>query len=368
MPSNFNSHAGSSDPSHAGGADKSHAGSGFPAHKPLPEFMKGHGPAPAVGAARHPKRAWFHDYCSPGFYLITATTLPGSPRLSEISCPKTEELKKGEMIIPAHTPLGEAVKAEIRAIPSHHPEMKILRFVVMPDHIHFVLQVTARLKRMLGSELAGFFGACSRASTRLQRLPELKTLFATFHDRVILSYEQLDRAMKYVADNPRRYIYKKRYPDLFRRYLHLTLVNHEFAAFGNIFLLKEMYMLPVRIHRRWSEAQFREYSERCRREIDKGAIPITPAIHPAEKAIIDYARETGGKMIILKDRGFEERFKPAGADFDLCCGGRLLLLAPWPENVSRKSTAGYTEFHHMSDLARAIASLSSSDRACLSLK
>lgn len=33
--------------------------------------------------------------------------------------------------------------------------------------------------------------------------------------------------MKYVADNPRRYIYKKRYPDLFRRYLHLTLVNHE---------------------------------------------------------------------------------------------------------------------------------------------
>lgn len=156
MPSNFNSHAGSSDPSHAGGADKSHTGGGFPAHKPLPEFMKGRGPAPAVGAARHPKRAWFHDYCSPGFYLITATTLPGSPRLSEISCPKTAELKKGEMIIPAHTPLGEAVKAEIQAIPSHHPEMKILRFVVMPDHIHFVLQVTARLKRMLGSELAGF--------------------------------------------------------------------------------------------------------------------------------------------------------------------------------------------------------------------
>lgn len=107
--------------------------------------------------------------------------------------------------------------------------------------------------------------------------------------------------MKYVADNPRRYIYKKRYPDLFRRYLHLSLVNHEFAAFGNIFLLKEMYLLPVRIHRRWSEAQFREYSERCRREIDKGAIPITPAIHPAEKAIIYYARETGGKMIILKE-------------------------------------------------------------------
>lgn len=71
--------------------------------------------------------------------------------------------------------------------------MRILRFVIMPDHIHIVLQVAARLKRMLGSELAGFFDACSKASSRLQELTEVKTLFATFHDRVILSHEQLDR-------------------------------------------------------------------------------------------------------------------------------------------------------------------------------
>ena len=347
--------------------------SGFPSHHPLPEFMKrkqnasgqqgagkasgqqGAGNVPDRQSGKHAKRAFFHDYCAPGYYLITATALPGSPRLSEIPDERLNNIKKGEMIIPDHTPLGEAIKQEILDISTHHPEMSILRFVVMPDHIHFVLQVKERLKRMLGSELAGFFGACSKASSRLQGLNEVKTLFGPYFERIIFSREQLDRAIKYVEDNPRRYILRKRNPELFKRYLHLDIAGHEYAAFGNIFLLREIYLLPVRIHRRWSEEEFRRYDEYCRQEINKGAIPISPAIHPAEKAIMDYARENGGRMIILKDQGFEERFKPYGKNFDLCAEGRLLLLAPWPDNIGRKSTAGYAEFHQMNDLAAELA-------------
>lgn len=338
---------------------------GFPSYHPLPSFMEGKGPEPSVGAKKHPKRAFFHDYCSPGYYLITATTLPGSPRLSEIPALDSREIKKGEMILPELTPLGKIIKDEILAIPVHHPELKILRFVVMPDHIHIVLGIHTRLKRMLGSELAGFFGACSKASSRIQGITGIKTLFKTFHDRLIFSHEQLDKSIKYVEDNPRRYILRKRFPELFRRYVHLEIAGHEYAAFGNIFLLKEIYLLPIRVHRRWSEAEFSEYSDYCRKEIDNGAVPITPAIHPAEKAIIDYAKKNGGKMIILKEQGFEEQFKPQGENFDLCSAGRLLLLAPWPDNTGRKSRAGYGEFHKMNDLARTIASLSPSTRLLL---
>lgn len=79
-------------------------------------------------------------------------------------------------------------------------------------------------------------------------------------------------------------------------------------------------------------------------------------------------RETmqlGLPLIRLTDCGFEDRFKPCGQDFDLCSEGRLLLLAPWPDNVGRKSTSGYTEFHQMNDLALAIAGLPSTDRLFL---
>lgn len=339
--------------------------SGFPSPHPLPEFMRGKVPAPASDAGKHPKRAFFHDYCSPGYYLITATTIPGSPRLSEIPDPNLLEIRKGTMIIPQHTVPGEIIRNEIKAIPAHHPEMRILRFVIMPDHIHVVLNITTRLNRKLGSELAGFFGACSKAVSQFRGLTEVKTLFHTFHDRIILSHEQLDRAIKYVEDNPRRYIYKRRHPDLFSRYLHLDIAGHEYAAYGNIFLLKEIYLLPVRVHRHWSQEEFQRYHHQCCVEIDRGAIPITPAIHPAERAIVNYARQHGARMILLRDQGFEDRFKPQGENFDLCCQGRLLLLAPWPENISRKPTAGYAEFHHMNDLARQIATLPATERFAL---
>lgn len=327
--------------------------------------MKGHEPEPTPDSRKHPKRAFFHDYCAPGYYMITATTLPGSPRLSEIPDPGDSQIKKGEMIIPRHSPLGEIIMDEILAIPSHHPELRILRFVIMPDHIHIVLNVKERLKRMLGSELAGFFGACSAANSRLQGIREVRTLFAPFHDRIIMNREQLDRAYKYVDDNPRRYIFRKRNPDLFRERRHLAIAGHEYGAFGNIFLLKEIYLLPVRIHRKWSEREFREYSAYCRGEIDKGAVPITPAIHPAEKEIVNYAKERGGKIILLREKGFGPRFKPEGEKFDLCSTGRLLLLAPWMDNIGRKSDAGYTEFHRMNELALAISKLPAYERIML---
>ena len=64
----------------------------------------------------------------------------------------------------------------------------------------------------------------------------------------------------------------------------------------------------------------------------------------------------GHSVIQLTDKGFEERFKPKGVKFELCAQGRLLLLAPWPDNTGRASTAGYSEFHQMNDLAVRIAS------------
>lgn len=341
--------------------------SGFPAHRELPEFMKIHARDKVKPLShRNNRRSFSHDYCSPSYYMITATAFPGMPPLSIISDVPIEKLKKDNMIIPDHTPLGEAIRKEFTNLPKFHPEFRILRFVIMPDHIHVIIHVKERLKRKLGQELAGFLGACSRHLQQITGSAELKTLFKPFHDRIICNINQLDKAIKYVEDNPRRYIIKRKNPDLFKRYLHLQIAGHEYAAYGNIFLLKGIYLLPVRIHRRWSEKEFNEYKENCLMEIEKGAIPISPAIHKAETEIMNKAIELGGNVIQLTDQGFEERFKPKGRKFELCAEGHLLLLAPWPENVGRKSTAGYTEFHLMNDLAATIASLPAATR--LSIK
>ncbi len=235
----------------------------------------------------------------------------------------------------------------------------------MPDHIHFVLQVTDYLDEPIGRYIAPFTKNCSHIHTRLAVLSSFSTLFKPFDDQIIFNPGHLKRAIKYVEDNPRRYLIRKKYPDLFRRHLHLLIDGHNYAAYGNVFLLRETYLLPIRVHRYWSQSEFDRYVEKCLDEIAAGAVPVSPAIHKKEKEIIRKAIEGGSSVILLRDLGFDDRFKPQGKLFDLCADGRLLLLSPWPDNLKRRSAAGYSEFHKMNEHAAAIASLSSDARLSL---
>lgn len=310
-------------------------------------------------------RASFHDYAAPGYYHITITAHPGTPRLSAINMPAEAMLRRGEIIIPHNTPLGECVKKELLAISVNNPKLRIRRYVIMPDHIHFILQVVSRLEKNIGKYIAPFTKACSQHYTRLAALPVFTTLFQPFDDQILFDFKCLDRAFKYIMDNPRRYLIRRRYPDLFKRHLHIVIDEHEYAGYGNLFLLKSIHLLAVRVHRYWSQTEFNEYTEKCLDLVASGAVPITPAIHKAEKEIIRKAIDCGSNVILLQDLGFNDRFKPQGELFDLCASGRLLLLSPWPDNVQRRSTAGSTEFHKMNDHAAAIAALPASARLSL---
>ena len=193
---------------------------GFPVKHVAPEWVE---KSPLVH--RGSRRSFSHDYCSPSRYHITATTAPGSLPLSLLPAVSQAHLKAGEVIAPILSELGIMVMKELEDINKFHPEMRVRKFVVMPDHIHFILHVEQRLKRMLGSELAGFFGACSKHQQRIAGLPDLKTLFQPFNDRIIYSREQLDKAERYIEDNPRRAIIKRQNGELFRRYLCLLYTS-----------------------------------------------------------------------------------------------------------------------------------------------
>lgn len=199
---------------------------------------------PSRNKKRQSPRADFHDYKAPGYYLITITAYPDTPRLSNINLQCDAILRKGDMIIPDNTELGDCVKDELFAMPRKNPKLQIKRYVIMPDHIHFVLQVVSELDKHVGRYIAPFTKACSQAHTRLANLSDFETLFKPFDDQIIFNKEQLDRAIKYIEDNPRRYLIRRKYPDLFQRHLNLVIGGHEYAAYGNMFLLKQPYLLP----------------------------------------------------------------------------------------------------------------------------
>ena len=111
------------------------------------------------------RRSAAHDYSRPGIYHITLHVADGMGQpLGTVVGSDAD----GAGI--ALTPVGAAVKSELlTAITTHYPMVMVDAYVVMPEHLHFILIVRAPIvsssgrKAHLGQVIAGFKKGCNRA-------------------------------------------------------------------------------------------------------------------------------------------------------------------------------------------------------------
>lgn len=307
---------------------------------------------------RMTRRQEGHDYRLPGRYMITLSCCHPRPQLSMLGgTPRKPELQLTE--------LGERIAQMIVTFPEYHRELTVPAYVIMPDHVHFLVDVKKTMNRDLGCYIGALKGACSRQWSECEGRDNVIPLFEDgFHDRIIRDDRQYETVTNYIADNPRRLLIKRLRPELFHTYNHLNIGNREMAAYGNIFLLRDFQKMQVRIHRAWSSEDLDDHRRKALDCIAAGGVLVSPFIHQWEKEIRNEAIEAGGRIITLRSDGFEDRFKPWGRDFELCQEGRLLLLAPWPENnddILTRSTA-----LSLNDIAAELAASDYSDS--LSLK
>lgn len=225
----------------------------------------------------------------------------------------------------------------------------------MPDHIHLCLNVREYLPNGLNLAISSLKGRVS--SLRHAALPDhlrsgnMEPVFTKgFNDRIAYNHEQWVRQMHYVKENPRRYLFKKRFPDFLLSRWTIKIGEEEFCAKGNIMLLKEPLLFTVKHHRKWSSTESDEYQNDCRIRIDNGEIPVSPFIHPKEKEIRNYAIEDGGCYIRICENGFAERQSASGYEFDLMAAGRLLLIAP-NEHDSQKRELKYSYAQKLNSIA-----------------
>ena len=85
---------------------------------------------------RKPNRLKSYDYSMPGAYFVTICTKERKCILWEtvgasIACPQD--------VILSHP--GKIVDAAIRGIPKHYPAITVDKYVIMPNHIHLLLQI-----------------------------------------------------------------------------------------------------------------------------------------------------------------------------------------------------------------------------------
>ena len=297
------------------------------------------------------RRCFCHDYYERGIYMITLEVEGRRPILGSLA--------DGQIV---RSPLGEAVAACWRQIPSFHPEVQLLEFAVMPDHVHGLLFVRRHMAHHLGEVVRGFKIGCTKAcraiygappnplthhtgtppnpptrqgspsgcNARLGEGPYMaRALFAPgYHDRILTHEGQLENLFNYIRDNPRRLAVRRAHPDYFTRINALPLADATYAAYGNPFLLNRPDRLQIQCSRSISPQALAAEQTRLLDAAERGAVLVSPCISPGEKQIARAELEAGLPLIALKADGFAPRYKPPGRSFDACAAGNLLLLAP----------------------------------------
>ena len=175
-------------------------------------------------ADRHQFRAKWHGY-NGGIYFITVCSHEKLHTFGRIIDESTRTV--GTRFIASA--LGEIVEEHIKNIPKHYRNVEILNQVVMPNHIHFVINIevayttqssdkvpvnTGCLKgpkhgegcpdRHHNSKLATIIGAFKAGVTRTartRRIASLPVWQSRYHEHIIRNQRAFDNIMTYIDSN-----------------------------------------------------------------------------------------------------------------------------------------------------------------------
>lgn len=275
-----------------------------------------------------------HDYYGIAIYMVTLCVEGRKPLLGTVCPPDSHHVIPWVKL----SDLGRQVKQAWLNIPQFHPEVKLLAFQPMPDHIHGIIHVTRPMNCHLGRIILGFKKGSYDAlhSTAVSGEPMTSLWEEGYNDRILHGKGQLNRWFQYLTDNPRRLWIKRSAPELFTKHTGVTIGGTSVTMMGNRFLLDFPEKVNVKCSRSLTEGQIEAECLRYLGMASAGAVLVSPCISPGEKEVMGRAFEAGFPMIILIENGFAPLQKPSGRQFDACAQGRLLIIAPWPHHDDRR--------------------------------
>ena len=299
-----------------------------------------------------------------GIYHVTMVVPSRMPMLGELVIPDNDP----EQAYVARKDLGETILKLMFMIPDFHPEVEILQFCLMPDHIHFILRVKREMSKGIASVVRGFWQGAKKAGNLYASsilpnsirplnassiLPDnirrnAPTWTPIFTERPFIRplsrKGQLQSMIRYVQMNPQRLATKRLKPGFFYVQDHVDLAGRIYSAVGNIKLLHAATYSPVHVRSIWvrdaeehrDDKALRDYKNGCIVAARKGTVMVSPFISEHEHAVLDVLLKEKHPIIYIADNGFSRYFKPSDALFDAVAEGCLLLLSPWPYDSGKK--------------------------------
>lgn len=308
------------------------------------------------GEHSYHRRAFNHDYHAPFIYHIilkkakdcesfgsvvgNARIAPGLPGSADIY----------------ESGLGKIIAKAIIHLPFEYPIIKNLQFRVMPDHVHLLLQVMFWSDKHLDFYIDALRKriATNYSSIKGELIADEKIFEQGYCDKPLLLKRSLDTLYDYIRQNPHRLAMRQQFPQFFQHLRSLKIGEVGYAAYGNLFLLRNPDKEAVKISRSFSDKERMEKRAAWVSAAEKGTILVSPFISSAEKDIRSEVEALGAKIILIVFEAFPERYKPAARDFALCAEGRLLIISL---GLPIGTVISYTICRRMNELAKDIAGM-----------
>lgn len=293
-----------------------------------------------------------------GIYHVTLTIPSHEPLLGSLAIPDNDP----KQAYVQRTKLGESLVNEIFRMGSIHPQVRILQFCLMPDHLHMMLHVRKETSTSIRSIVRGFWQGAKRLgreytfsidpefnseTTKNVNDDKLHHAFPIFTEqpyiRPLSRYVQLQTMYDYIRMNPQRLATKRLKPGYFHVQDHIEIAGRFYSGVGNTKLLLADQFAPVHVRRTMLEeaahgddTRLRNYMNGCVLAARKGAVMVSPFISEKEKEILTVLLAEELPVILLADNGFRDYYKPSAGLFDAVAAGRVLILSPWEYDPHKK--------------------------------
>ena len=300
-----------------------------------------------------------------GIYHITLTIPTREPLLGTLQIPNNDPKQAAIQ----RTALGNQLVDCLLTVPSYHPDVRVVSFCLMPDHLHTIWYVVRPMETGIGSVVRGFWQAAKKIGRLYSMSIAPNGIRDTEHrqqedneHRATDEYQfdpifaekpfirplsrrgQLHSIINYVRNNPQRLATKRLMPGFFCVQDGIEIAGRTYNGVGNIHLLQGKHLAPVHVRNMWvidveqhgNTQPLRDYMNSCVLSARKGVVMVSPFISPKEKEVMHVLLKEKLPFIILSDNGFRDYYKPSDVLFDAVASGLVLILSPLQHDPNKR--------------------------------
>ena len=103
--------------------------------------------------------------------------------------------------------MGKIAREYMESIPNIYTEVKLDKYVIMPNHVHAILIISEMTEKNLSTIVGQYKKAVTKKIREIH--PEMMVWQRSFHDHIIRNQNGYEKIWQYIENNLLKYAWKK---------------------------------------------------------------------------------------------------------------------------------------------------------------